>query len=114
MQGLCHRKAHVMRFLTIPITQFQIFAQKCTFSQSGSHIVTYEVILRVRELCYTGSFQNTKMKLAREANATDLASDSDSHKVTNQCHDLPAAKLADLKQMYSRFIQRVHWPEYVQ
>jgi hypothetical protein len=40
-RGLRHRKAHVMRFLTVPITQFRIFARKYPFSQSGSQLLRY-------------------------------------------------------------------------
>ena len=78
------------------------------------HIITDEVILRVRELCYTGRFENTKMKLATGAVATDvhvaIPLNTDSYKATKQTHDLPATKLADLRHMYSRFIQRLAGP----
>ena len=37
-KGLRHRKANVTRVLTVCITQFRIFARKCTFSQSGSQM----------------------------------------------------------------------------
>ena len=79
------------------------------------YIITDEVILRVRELCYTGRFENTKMKLATDAVATDVAIplNTDSYKATKQTHDLPATKLADLRHMYSCFI-RLRWPKYVQ
>ena len=67
------------------------------------HIITDEVILRVRELCYTGRFENTKMKLATGAVATGVAIplNTDSYKATKQTHDLPATKLADLRHVFS-------------
>ena len=80
------------------------------------HILTDAVIMRVRELCYTGSFSNTTMKLVRGATATDviIPTNHDSYKETNQCHKLSATKLADLKVMYFRFIQHLLWPEHLQ
>ena len=36
--GFRHRIQRALRFRTICVTQFRIFARKCTFSQSGSHM----------------------------------------------------------------------------
>ena len=54
------------------------------------HILTDAVIMRVRELCSTGSFSNTTMKLVRGATATDviIPTNHDCYKETNQCHEL--------------------------
>ena len=37
--GFQHRMQRALRFQKICVTQFRIFRPKCTFSQSGSHIV---------------------------------------------------------------------------
>ena len=51
------------------------------------HINSGDVVLRVRQLCYTGSFESSKMKIARGVSTTleAIPQESDLYKATNQC-----------------------------
>ena len=77
------------------------------------HLISGEVIMRVRKLCYTGAFEPTKMKLIGGV-STDLdAIPKSDYKSTNGSHKLTAKKLDDLKQMYTKFIERGKWPDFL-
>ena len=70
--------------------------------------------MRVRQLCYTGAFEPTKMKLASGVHASlDAIPKESNYKCTNSTHQLTAKKL-DLKQMYAKFIPRDKWPDFLQ
>lgn len=80
------------------------------------HIPTGDVIMRVRELCYTGSFDSSKMKIARGVSPSldVIPKESSSYKTMKQCHELSTKKMEDLKSMYAKFICRTRWPEFLQ
>ena len=79
------------------------------------HIQSDEVILRVRNLCYSGNFTNLKPKLVNGASLSNsIIPVNCSYKSKDMCHELSATKLKDMKQMYSKFIARPLWPEWVQ
>ena len=72
--------------------------------------------MRVRQLCYTGSFESSKMKVARGVSTTvdAIPKDLSSYKATNECHTLSSKKMEDLKSMYAKFICRTKRPEFLQ
>lgn len=76
------------------------------------HLISGEVIMRVRQLCYTGSFEPTKMKLVAGVSASVNAIPSSTYK-SNGSHQLSAKKLDDMKQMYTKFVPRDKWPEFL-
>ena len=80
------------------------------------HILTGEVIMRVRELCYTGTFDSSKMKVTRGVSPTldAIPKESSSYKAINECHELSTRKMEDVKSMYTKFICRTRWPEFLQ
>ena len=71
--------------------------------------------MRVRKLCYTGSFEPTKMKLVEGVCASEdvIPKDSSTNYKSNGSHKLPAKKRDDIKQMYTKFIQRDKWPDFL-
>ena len=81
-----------------------------------THLISGDVIMRVRQLCYTGAFEPTKMKLASGVHATldAIPKEESNYKCTNSTHQLTAKKLDDLKQMYTKFIPRDKWPDFLQ
>ena len=50
------------------------------------HILTDEVIMRVRKLCYTGSFESSKMKIAQgvSSDLDAIPKESSSYKATSE------------------------------
>ena len=76
------------------------------------HLISGEVIMRVRQLCYTGSFEPTKMKLVAGVSADVDAIPSSNYK-SNGSHQLSAKKLDDMKQMYTKFVPCNKWPEFL-
>ena len=80
------------------------------------HILTEEVIMRVRKLCYTGSFESSKMKIAQgvSSDLDAIPKESSSYKATSECHELSSKKMEDLKSMYTKFVCRTKWPEFLQ
>lgn len=78
------------------------------------NISTNDLIVPVRELCYTGTFNSNKVKvLAGACLEGDAIPKTESYRATKQTHQLSTTKLGDLKQMYNKFIQREKWPDMI-
>ena len=71
------------------------------------HILSGEVIMHMRELCYMGSFESSKMKVARGVSPTLDAIPKESSSVTHGCKENGRFKVY-VYQVY------MWWPEFLQ
>lgn len=74
------------------------------------HLITKAVVLRTRELCYTGPFVNKAMTLVSGVDPSiNAIPTTETYKATNSTHELKSVKKSDLQQMYSKFIPEERW-----
>lgn len=62
--------------------------------------------MHVRKLCYTGSFESSKMKIAQgvSSDLDAIPKESSSYKATSEYHELSSKKMEYLKSMYTKFV----------
>ena len=75
-----------------------------------------EAVMKVRELCYTGTLRNTPMHLTKGYTRQFIAlpTVNDTYSAQRKVRELSESKLSHLKQMCSNYIQRDEWHELLQ
>ena len=77
------------------------------------HPATNNAIMKVREQCYEGIFEETPLKISKghEASERAIPSNNDSYKQRNKMKHISATKAANLKQMYINYVPEERRPE---
>lgn len=70
---------------------------------------TGEVVMKVRERCYTGEWNRSPLRILNPSLPDTLLS---TYSATH-LHDIPEGKMADMITMYNRFIPPDHRPDYL-
>ena len=75
------------------------------------HPTTGITLMKVRKFCYEGIFENSTMK--KNSRECVLPTTCHSYKYLNKVRVLSGAKLKDLHCMFSLYISRDMWPEFL-
>ena len=75
------------------------------------HPTTGIALMKVRKFCYEGIFENGTMK--KNSEECVLPTPCHSYKYLNKLRVLSEAKLKDLRRMFSLYISRDLWPEFL-
>ena len=68
-------------------------------------------LMKVRKFCYEGIFDNSPIK--KNSEKCVLPTPCHSYKYLNKVRVLSDAKLKDLRRMFSLYISRDMWPEFL-
>lgn len=74
-----------------------------------------KVVMKVRERCYAGALRDTPTKVKRGfcANESSIPRISDTYKARGLVKSIPESKVGHLNQMYSKFIEKERWPNFL-
>ena len=76
------------------------------------HPITKSAVMKVRENCFEGTFEDTPMKVTRQECV--LPTPTHSYAMQNRLRSLTDSKLKDLHNMYSKYIAPDMWPDFIQ
>ena len=70
-------------------------------------------VMKVREQCGSGDYRVNKLKMRKGSKPQDECFPEPTHNYLSSLHPISADKAKDMNTMYSRFISRDKWPDYL-